>query len=116
MARTYNLTGFRVEVTPTMEALGDQPFRCRVYPLRLEGGFFQGLTIVASSPASAAIDAVEEFGRLYPASPTCATCKHFGTFKVEDLDGFNKEAQVCCVEHRWKEVFPFCTCERHETL
>ena len=114
MTHVYNLPGFRVEVNPTMEVLGDQPFRCRVYPRRLGGGYFQGLMVEASHPYSAAIDAVEEFAKLYPDSPTCATCKHFATCKVEDMDGFSKEAQLCRAPGgKPMEVFPFCTCLRH---
>ena len=28
----HTLPGATIEVTPTMQALGDQPYRCRVYP------------------------------------------------------------------------------------
>lgn len=31
---THTFPGATIEVTPTMQALGDQPYRCRVYPFR----------------------------------------------------------------------------------
>ena len=31
----HTLPGATIEVTPTMQALGDQPYRCRVYPDQL---------------------------------------------------------------------------------
>lgn len=116
MTHVYNLPGFRVEVNPTMEVLGDQPFRCRVYPVRLgHMAFFQGLMVEASHPYSAALDAVEEFSKLYPDSPTCATCKHFRTYEVEDMDGFRKSKSFCHATSNFAERLPFYTCKRHAT-
>ena len=80
-----------IEVTPTMQALGDQPYRCRVYPDQLKNAFFQGIIVEASSREEAARAAAREFNALYPGakpievpseaetgvglySPTCEYC------------------------------------------
>lgn len=62
---THTYTGYTVTVTPTMEALGDQPFRCRVYPDKLPG-YYQGLMVEAGSREDAAAVAIDEFNKLYP--------------------------------------------------
>ena len=63
---THTFPGATIEVTPTMQALGDQPYRCRVYPSALGGGYFQGLMVEASSRDEAARAAAREFNALYP--------------------------------------------------
>ena len=63
---THTFKHFEVKVTPTMQALGDQPFRCRVYPDQLNHDFFQGIMVEAGSREDAARQAVREFNALYP--------------------------------------------------
>lgn len=65
----HTLPGATIEVTPTMQALGDQPWRCRVYPDQLKGthpSYFQGLMVEAGSREAAAIEAARQFNALYP--------------------------------------------------
>ena len=62
---THTYPGFVVTVQPTMEALGDQPFRCRVYPDKLPG-YYQGIIVEAGSREDAAAVALDEFSKLYP--------------------------------------------------
>ena len=106
---TYNIPGFKVQVEQTV-----YHYRCRVYPNRLDYGFFQGLAIQASHPASAAYKAVEEFAKLYPNSPTCATCKHFRTLKVDDMDGFTREHSYCGILGIKAGRSACNTCKRHK--
>ena len=63
---THEFDGATIEVTPTMQALGDQPFRCRVYPDQLNHDFFQGIMVEAGSREDAARAAAREFNALYP--------------------------------------------------
>lgn len=69
---THTFPGATIEVTPTMQALGDQPYRCRVYPDQLNGAqphfYFQGLMVEASNRDEAARAAAREFNALYPAA------------------------------------------------
>ena len=76
----HYLPGATIEVTPTLEALGDQPWYCCVYPDQLakDHGYtpvplqpktyygFQSLILVASSPKEAVRAAAREFNALYP--------------------------------------------------
>lgn len=62
----HTFPGATIEVTPTMQALGDQPYRCRVYPSALGGDYFQGLMVEAGSRDEAARAAARKFNTLYP--------------------------------------------------
>lgn len=65
----HTLPGATIEVTPTMQALGDQPYRCRVYPDQLNPthpSYFQGIIVEAGSRDDAARAAAREFNALYP--------------------------------------------------
>lgn len=63
MTRTLENNGHKIEVAPTMEALGDQPWRVRVYTL--DGNAFQGLMIEAGSPEEAANEAYKKCLEMY---------------------------------------------------
>ena len=63
---SHTFKGARVEVCPTMQALGDQNYICRVYPDKLKGDYYQGLLVVAGSRDDAAREAALEFNALYP--------------------------------------------------
>ena len=102
-ATLHYLPGATIQVEPTMQALGDQPYRCRVYPdqaAKAAGlhpeprkpetyNYFQGVMVEAGSREEAARAAAREFNALYPDaapieiqsspgaglySPTCEYC------------------------------------------
>ena len=61
--RTFQLHGHKIEVVPTMQALGDQPFRVRVYTL--DESAFQGFMIEAGAPVNAALAAYDKCLEMY---------------------------------------------------
>lgn len=50
-----------------------------------------------------------------PAERVCQTCKHYRTFKVEDLDGFTREAGYCHATSNFAFKEPYDSCKRHAT-